>query len=557
MLQDLGSDYLPILLSIPLSPVFRPNERTPSFNFQKACWDGFASYFDSHCPSAEEYSSLSLSSAAALFTSLAMNAAKSSIPFGRIKRPPKAWWSAEAEQVVGERRRAFAAAHRSDEDRQAYISASRRASSVIAKAKTEAWQTTCTSLSPKSKPKFVHSLLRSIAGSPSSSSSSPNFPNCTSPRESASVYAAYLRSHFSVSQPKALRSRARGYLTELRRATCSVEFHSSFCSPFSPAEFLAAASNLSSSTATGPDKVAYPMLKHLPRSGMDFLLHIFNLSWSSHSFPSIWKTFSIISIHKMGKPLDSPASFRPISLTSCVSKLFERIILSRLLFFLESNSILSPRQAGFRPGRSTLDQILYLSQSISDGFNKPRRGSRTILSTIDFSKLLTLSGSLLFSTNLFRLASVLALLVGLNLSFLIGALLWFFKITKFVPFEVFRKDPFLALYFSLYSLMISRLLCLLLSAALFTLTIWPFGPPPTRSPLRWRPHKELCFDWSAGVFLSIRANVRPPSSQWIPTKLTSSPTSSYSAPASVSIPLQLFLGSPSTALFPFLNLYLR
>ena len=88
----------------------------------------------------------------------------------------------------------------------------------------------------------------------------------------------------------------------------------------------------------------------------------------------------------MGKPLDSPASFRPISLTSCVSKFFELIILSRLLFFLESNSILSPRQAGFRPGRSTLDQILYLSQSISDEFNKPRPGSRTILSTIDFSK---------------------------------------------------------------------------------------------------------------------------------------------------------------------------
>ena len=195
----------------------------------------------------------------------------------------------------------------------------------------------------------LYTLLRSIAGSPSSSSSIPNFPNCYSPRESALVYAAYLRSHFSVSQPKALRSRARGYLSELRRATCPEKSHSSFCSPFSPTELLVSASNLSSSTATGPDKVAYPMLKHLPRSGMDSLLHIFNLSWTSHSFPSIWKTSSIIPIHKMGKPLDSPASFRPISLTSCVSKLFERIILSRLLFFLESNSILSPRQAGFPP----------------------------------------------------------------------------------------------------------------------------------------------------------------------------------------------------------------
>ena len=135
-------------------------------------------------------------------------------------------------------------------------------------------------------------------------------------------------------------------------------------------------------------------------------------------------------------------------------------------------------------------------------------------------------------------------------------LLWFIKITKVAPFEsveVFRNDPFLALYFSLYSLMIFQLLCLLTSSALFTLTIWPFAPLP-RSPLRWRPHKELCFDWSTAVLLSIRANVKPPS-QWIPTKLTSSPTS-YSAPVSVSIPLQLFLGSPLTALFPFLNMYL-
>ena len=178
------------------------------------------------------------------------------------------------------RGKAFAAAHRSDEDRQAYISASRRASSVIAKAKAEAWQTTCSSLSPTSNPKSVLSLLNSIAGSSSSSSSSPNFPNYYSPRESASVYAAYLKSHFSISQPKALRSRARGHLSELRRATCPVEYLSFFCTPFTLAEFLAAASNLSSSTATGSDKDAYPMLKHLPRSGMDFLLYIFNLSWS-------------------------------------------------------------------------------------------------------------------------------------------------------------------------------------------------------------------------------------------------------------------------------------
>ena len=209
-----------------------PQRASPSFNFQKARWDDFVSYFDSHCPSAEEYSSLS--SAAVLFTSLALNAAKSSIPFGRIKCHPKAWWSAEVESAVSERRKAFAAVYKSDEDRQAYISASRHASSVIAKAKTEAWQTTCSSFSPKSNPKTVYSLLRSISGSPSSSSSSPNFPNCSSKRESASVYAAYLRSHLSVSQPKTLRSRARGYLPEVRRATCPEDLTGFFALLFLP-----------------------------------------------------------------------------------------------------------------------------------------------------------------------------------------------------------------------------------------------------------------------------------------------------------------------------------
>ena len=156
---------------------------------------------------------------------------------------------------------------------------------VIVKAKAEAWQTTCFFLSPKSNPKSVYFFLRSIAGCPSSSSFYAIFPNWSFPRKSASVHAAYLRSHFSVSQPKTLHRRARGYLPKLHRAMCPEEFHLFFFSPFCPTKFLTAASNLSSFTATGPDKVVYLLLK-LSRSGMDFLLHIFNLSSISHAFPS-------------------------------------------------------------------------------------------------------------------------------------------------------------------------------------------------------------------------------------------------------------------------------
>ena len=73
MLQNLGSDHLPVLLTVPLSPIFRPNERLPSSNFQKARWDDFAFYFNCHYPPADEYSSYFLSFAAVLFSSLTLN----------------------------------------------------------------------------------------------------------------------------------------------------------------------------------------------------------------------------------------------------------------------------------------------------------------------------------------------------------------------------------------------------------------------------------------------------------------------------------------------------
>ena len=300
------------------------------------------------------------------------------------------------------------------------------------------------------------------------------------------------------------------------------------------------------------------MLKHLPRSGMDFFSSLLQ-SFLVFAFLS----FHLEDIFYYSHTQDGKASrlscFLPTYFSHLlVSKLFERIIPSRLLFFLESNSILSPRQAGFHSGRSTLNQIVYHSQSISDGFNKPRPGSWTIMSTIDFSKAFD---SVWHPALFHKLISACLppCFAHWTQPFLCDrrACVVYQGASPFKSIEVFRKDPFLSLYFSPYSLMIFLLLCLLPSAALFTLTIWPFGPPHPRSPLRWRAHKELCFNWSAGAFLSIRANARPPSFQWIPTRLTSSPTSSYSAPASVSIQLQLFLGSPSTALFHFLSMYLR
>ena len=386
VLPDLGSDHLPLSIKIPLSQHSPPNEHRPAFNFKKARWDVYSSTVSSLCPTPDSYSSLSLSKAANLFSSIVVQAAKSSVPFGRTRQPPKAWWSSELAELVKKRRQAYRKAHLGEEHRQSYLSASRAASAAIAKAKAEAWQRTASSLQPHTKPHKVFSLLRSVSGAPKSSNSHPAFPGCCSDKDLATRYASFLKSHFSRPTLKVRRHEARSFLRELRSSSCESSFHSYFCTPFSLSELTAAISRLSSSTAAGPDHVAYPLLQHLPSTALSFLLFLFNLSWSTHSFPSAWKSSSIYPVHKPGKPTDAPSSFRPISLTSCVSKLFERLVLARLSFLLESKDLLTPFQAGFRPGRTTTDQIAFLTQSISDGFHSSRPAHRTVLATVDFSR---------------------------------------------------------------------------------------------------------------------------------------------------------------------------
>ena len=257
-------------------------------------------------------------------------------------------------------------------------------------------------------------------------------------------------------------------------------------------------------------------------------------------FPStIWENFSTLLLPP-GLSLSPPAS------RSVLNASFYPI------YFFFWNPIpfsISPCQVSFRPGRSTLDQILFLFH-ISDGFNKPRPGSRTILSTIDFLKAFDSVWHPALFHKLIS-AGLPPCFARWNQSFLSDKCACVvYQNQKSHSFRVRRgvlQGSVLGPVF--FSLFINDLPVFLpsSSAAPFMLTIWPCGlPPPPRPPLRWRPHKDLCFDWSAGlstgVFLSIRANVRLSSSQWIPTKLASSPTSCYSAPASVSIQLQLFLG---------------
>ena len=118
-----------------------------------------------------------------------------------------------------DRRRARSEAHRSEAHRLRYIDASRRASSVISRAKFATWQAICSNLSPRSDPRAVFRLLNAISGK-KNTSQDPSFPGCSSPLDTANHYAYYLRSHLSQATPRTSRRAERQFMNELRKASC-------------------------------------------------------------------------------------------------------------------------------------------------------------------------------------------------------------------------------------------------------------------------------------------------------------------------------------------------
>ena len=110
---------------------------------------------------------------------------------------------------------------------------------------------------------------------------------------------------------------------------------------------------LPSDTSPGLDKISAKMLKSTAQSISSPLSLIFNSSLSSGVFPADWKNAVVIPIPKTSAHSSSPSDYRPISLLSLVSKIFERHVFNVLSNIISANNILCNNQFGFRAGFST------------------------------------------------------------------------------------------------------------------------------------------------------------------------------------------------------------
>ena len=119
--------------------------------------------------------------------------------------------------------------------------------------------------------------------------------------------------------------------------------------------------------APGHDGIHNNLLKHLPEDTLKILKEILNMIWIYADFLQQWRAATVIPILKPNKDHTDPLSYRPIALTSCLCKVMERMIHTRLVWYLEKYRILDRSQCGFRK-RSTTDHLVSLERYLRDAF---------------------------------------------------------------------------------------------------------------------------------------------------------------------------------------------
>lgn len=174
-------------------------------------------------------------------------------------------------------------------------------------------------------------------------------------------------------------------------------------------------------------------------------------SFLRHSLPDDWLLGLVTPVYKKGNKL-LPSNYRPITLTSVVSKVAERIIHSRILQFSLDSNILPYEQHGFIPGKSVITNLLTCIDSWTRSVDK---GTPVDVIYLDFEKafdrvpkrrLLTklrhhgIRGDLLLWIEAYLTDRIFQVRVGENLSSL-------FPVTSGVP----QSYPWSSSFYSVHS----------------------------------------------------------------------------------------------------------
>ena len=121
--------------------------------------------------------------------------------------------------------------------------------------------------------------------------------------------------------------------------------------------FKKALNQLRPAKSPGYDLITGKVLQELPETGIRAITQLFNSIPRTGHYPNQWKVSQIIPIPKPGKPPEEVQSYRPISLLPILSKVFERLLITRIRPILQEKHIIPDHQFGFRKKHATTEQI--------------------------------------------------------------------------------------------------------------------------------------------------------------------------------------------------------
>ncbi len=362
-ISDLSSDHLPLVLQV--NSTFNKAKFEPQLTNKSTNWSKFREIVDSELQLNKEIIfPFQLDAAVSKLTTTLSNAAMSSTRLPELA--PKMYaFPTEIKQLVQQRRslRRKWQRTRNSADRSAFNRMASRVKAAIAEFNNKSFEDYLASLTAACDSDY--SLWRATKRLGRQPTTNPPLKNdkgdwVRDDMTKCRMFAEYLESQFKPNDivsdldPAMIPSGGLGKIL-----------------PTSPMEVAGELDKLNAKKSPGPDRIGAHILKNLSKRGIVFLTKLINTSFRLKYVPKEWKLANVIMLPKPGKPMENVSSYRPISLLSTVSKVFEKILQARLKKIIAEKNILPDIQYGFREKHSTVEQVHrlthHISQSIENG----------------------------------------------------------------------------------------------------------------------------------------------------------------------------------------------
>ena len=384
VVQDLQSDHRPLIITYEDTFNMPKVNTTPLYkwNLKKADWVSYEQHINDKIPA--HYKAKNINKLTNILCKSIVTSANKNIGKKKVDHRTKPWMTDELKAEIHNRN---VLSKNIATNREAWKLACQKVAIMTKEEKTRSWKEYVESMDTSTSDTQVWKTIRSMDGRkpPTNKNEALVVDNkaYTSDADKANQFANTYKSFSKIPVRKEDRAIRRSVRNKLRERLSSGE---NCEQEFTMKEMEDVINNTKPHKASGEDDIPYELIKHLPEAAKVLLLHLYNKCWLGDGVPRKWKTAVIRPLLKDGKDPKQTTSYRPISLTSCLGKILEKMVADRLLYQLEAKLQLSQNQAGFRQGRSTADQVLKLTQSAIDKFHGPKGATLTIATFFDYEK---------------------------------------------------------------------------------------------------------------------------------------------------------------------------